>query len=313
MSEPVIKTLEAQASAEYAERTKGISWSRRLRAWVKEALYVLYLYCGYVPLRDFFLACLGRSRAVVLYYHRIGGRNVWTKPNEEFRRELAYLKRHYECLSFAELCERIRQGKPMRKRSVVITFDDGYRDNFTEARPALKEAELTATFFVSTGFIGTRREFDHDVRAYKRGDIASADFPKLTWDDLRLMQAEGFEIGSHTIYHTNMGSAEPATIEYEVRESLAMLNRELGDKPRAFSFPWGKPQDLSEPAIEIARQAGYYAAVSAYGGANTRGANLFNIRRMDVGNGEMSKFAVRARLAGLDMGYVRLKLKTWDI
>jgi glycosyltransferase involved in cell wall biosynthesis/peptidoglycan/xylan/chitin deacetylase (PgdA/CDA1 family) len=313
MSEQVIKTLEAEASANDFEKPWKASASSRSRLFLKEAIYFLYLYSGYVALRDFVLACLGRSRAVVLYYHRVGGRDVWTKPSEEFRKELAYLKSQYECISFAQLCDRLRSNKPMRRRAVVITFDDGYRDNFTKARPALKEAEVPATFFVATGFISAEREFAHDLRALDRGDISTAHFPKLTWDDLRLMEAEGFEIGSHTINHTNMGSAEATKIDCEVRESLAMLNRELGEKPRAFSFPWGKPQDLSGYAIEIARQAGYYSAVSAYGGANTRGANLFNIRRLDVGNGEMSKLAVRARIAGFDRDYYRLKLKQWDI
>jgi peptidoglycan/xylan/chitin deacetylase (PgdA/CDA1 family) len=266
-----------------------------------------------VQVRDFLLACLGHSRAVVLYYHRVGGRDVWTKPNEEFRNELAYLKSKYECISFRELCERLGADKPLRQRCVVITFDDGYRDNFTEAVPALKEAGLTATFFVATGFIETEREFPHDLSALDRGDINTLNFPKLTWDDLRLMEADGFEIGSHTVNHTNMGSADKATIEREIEDSLAALNRELGKKPRAFSFPWGKPQDMSEYAVEVAKRANYYSVVSAYGGANTRKAKLFNIRRMDVGNGELSRLAVRARMAGFDPDFYRLKLKKWDI
>jgi peptidoglycan/xylan/chitin deacetylase (PgdA/CDA1 family) len=313
MNEQVLKTSEANGASGY----KGEANRQRLASrWffaVKEALFFIYLYCGYVQLRDFLLACLGRSRAVVLYYHRVGGRDVWTKPIEEFRYELAYLKSRYECISFRELCERLEADKPLQRRSVVITFDDGYRDNFTEAVPALIDAGLTATFFVATGFIETEREFPHDLRALERGDIERLNFPKLRWEDLRSMEIQGFEIGSHTVQHTNMGSADKLTIECEVKDSLAALNRQLGEKPRAFSFPWGKPQDLSEYAIEVARQANYYSAVSAYGGANTRGTNRFNIRRMDVGNGRMSRLAVRARVAGFDPDFFRLKFKKWDI
>lgn len=311
MNKQLVKTLEASAGQE-KKATPGRG-SSPLFAMLKEAVFFIYLYCGYVQLRDFLLACFGRSRAVVLYYHRVGGRDVWTKPTEEFRSELAYLKSNYQCLSLRELCERIGADKPMRKRSVVITFDDGYRDNFTQALPVLKDAGITATFFVATGFIETKREFPHDVRALERGDIAALNFPKLTWDDLRTMEAEGFEIGSHTVNHTNMGSADKATIESEVEDSLAALNRELGEKPRAFSFPWGKPQDMCEYAIEIARRANYYSVVSAYGGANRRGENLFNIRRIDVGNGELSRLALRARVSGFDPDFYRLKLKKWGV
>jgi peptidoglycan/xylan/chitin deacetylase (PgdA/CDA1 family) len=313
MNEQVVKTFEAQGSTDSVKEVTRTRLSSRLFTVVKETIFFIYLYCGYVQLRDLLLALLGRSRAVVLYYHRVGGRDVWTKPSEEFRRELAYLKSRYECIGFHQLCERIRADQPMRKRAVVITFDDGYRDNFTEAVPALKDAGITATFFVATGFIETEREFLHDLRALERGDIRALNFPKLTWDDLRLMEADGFEIGSHTINHTNMGSADKATIEYEVEASLAALNRELGEKPRAFSFPWGKPQDLSGYAINVAKRANYYSAVTAYGGANRRGANLFNLRRVDVGNGELSKLALRARVAGFDPDFYRLKLKKWDL
>ncbi|MBI3649761.1 MAG: polysaccharide deacetylase family protein [Acidobacteria bacterium] len=313
MNEQVFNPLEAQASAQPAASKRRETLASRLRSGLKEAIFFLYLYSGYVALRDFLLACLGRSRAVVLYYHRVGGRDVWTKPNAAFRDELAYLKSKYECLRLKELCNRISVNQPLRRRSVVITFDDGYRDNFTEARPALQDAGLTATFFVATGFIATEREFPHDERARQRGDIITKQFPKLTWEDLRQMEAEGFEIGSHTINHTNMGSADTATIEREVAESLIMLNRELGEQPRAFSFPWGKPQDLSDYALEVAKRAGYYAAVSAYGGANTRGANLFKLRRVDVGNGEMSRLAVRARMAGFAPDYYQLKMKKFFI
>jgi peptidoglycan/xylan/chitin deacetylase (PgdA/CDA1 family) len=313
MNEQILKTSKAKGSSDYATGANQQKLTSRLFAAMKEALFFIYLYCGYVQLRDFVLACFGRSRAVVLYYHRVGGRDVWTKPNAEFCNELAYLKSKYECISFRQLCERLGSDKPLRRRSVVITFDDGYRDNFTEAVPALKEAGVTATFFVATGFIEKQREFPHDLRALERGDIKALNFPKLTWDDLRAMETDGFEIGSHTINHTNMGSADKKTIKREVEDSLMMLNHELGEKPRAFSFPWGKPQDMSEYAIEIAKGANYYSAVSAYGGANRRKTKLFNIRRMDVGNGELSRLAVRARVAGFDADFYRLKLKKWDI
>jgi peptidoglycan/xylan/chitin deacetylase (PgdA/CDA1 family) len=215
------------------------------------------------------------------------------------------LKKRYECISLSELCERLKDKRALRRRAVVITFDDGYRDNFTQAVPALESAGLTATFFVATGFIGTDREFPHDLRD---SSAAGAHRPKLTWDDLRAMQASGFELGSHTVNHTNLARADEQTIEHEVFDSLTALNRQLGARPRAFSFPWGKPEDISERALEMVRLAGYYSAASAYGGANSRGANLFDIRRVDVGNGSLSRLALRARVAGLDPDYFRVKL-----
>jgi peptidoglycan/xylan/chitin deacetylase (PgdA/CDA1 family) len=293
------------------ERRYGPSLSARLGSLAKKAIFFLYLYCGYVQLRDALLSLSGRSRVVVLYYHRIGERDVLTKPAEEFRRDLEYLKENYECIGFSELCERLKTGARQRRRAVVITFDDGYRDNFTAAVPVLKEAGVTATFFVATGFIDTSREFPHDARGDRGGPGREEPrFPKLAWDDLRAMEAEGFEIGSHTVNHVNLGRADAVAVEREVKESLSALNRHLGARPRCFSFPWGKPSDISDRAVEAVKRAGYYAAASAYGGANGRGSDLFNIRRLDVGNGFLDDLALRARVAGLDPDYYRLKLRS---
>ncbi len=301
MSRQTVGTIEPAASPDSAIRQPVAS---RVVCAAKTLIFSIYLYCGYVQVRDFVLALLGRSRAVVLYYHRVGGRDVLTKPADEFRADLEYLKSKYECISFSELCERLQSRRKARRRSVVITFDDGYRDNFSEAVPVLKEVGVTATFFVATGFIGTDREFPHDAR-----NDANPAFEKLTWGDLRAMEAAGFEVGSHTVNHTNLGATDALTVEHEVTDSLAALNRELGRKPRSFSFPWGKPSDISNQAIEAIKRAGYYAAASAYGGANSPRADLFNIRRIDVGNGHMGGLAFKARVAGLDPDYFRLKLK----
>ncbi|HWE97969.1 MAG TPA: polysaccharide deacetylase family protein [Tepidisphaeraceae bacterium] len=279
----------------------------RSRTWgdaVKDAVFFVLLYCGYVPLRDAWLSLIGRSRAVVVYYHRIGDCDPLSKPAADFRRDLEHLKRRYECISLAELCRRLKGGKAMRRRSVAVTFDDGYRDNLTQALDPLLAAGVPATFFVATGFIDTRRQFPHDQR-----DGARVPRPNLTWRDLALMQAAGFEIGSHTVDHVNLAAADGPTVRRQIKDSLAALDRELGRRPRAFSFPWGKPADVPSDAMTAARDAGYYAVASAFGGANRRTADPFHIRRVDVGNGHLSSLAIRARIAGFDPDYLRLRVR----
>jgi peptidoglycan/xylan/chitin deacetylase (PgdA/CDA1 family) len=289
----------------------------RAAVWkgIKDVVFFIYLYSGYVALRDAILSTLGRSRAVVLSYHRVGGSDRLTKPRDAFRADLEYLRRRYECITLAELCDRFRRGVPITRRCVVITFDDGYRDNFAEATPELLAAGVPATFFVATGFIGTSRIFPHDARAVAEGasEGPANRFAKLTWDDLRAMQSSGLEIGSHTVEHTDLGSADELTVTREITESQAALNRELGDRPRAFSFPWGKPKNITPVAIGAITAAGYYAAASAYGGANARGADCFRIRRVDVGNASMSRLATRARIAGFEPDFWRLRRRNPNV
>src|SRR3954466_2318672 len=87
-----------------------------IRKIAKDILFFVYLYCGYVALRDAILSKLGRSRALVLSYHRIGGSDRLTKPREAFRADLEYLRLRYECITLAELCTRLRSGVPISRR-----------------------------------------------------------------------------------------------------------------------------------------------------------------------------------------------------
>jgi peptidoglycan/xylan/chitin deacetylase (PgdA/CDA1 family) len=269
-----------------------------LRTILKKAFYYVYLYSGYVAVRDFLLALLGRSQIVVLNYHRVEGRDTVSKPIEHFIRDINYLARRYRCISFAELIELLQPGRPLRGTYRVITFDDGYRDNFTLAYPALTKAKVPAIFFVSTGFIGTDRTFPYDTPI--PGVSAPLRRPNMTWDDLREMQAGGYEIGSHTVNHANLGLADLNTIRSELTESMATLNSELGARPRAFAFPWGTPDAVPEAAFPEIKNAGYYAAAVVGGGCNRAGGDPFRIRRIDAGNGSVGWLELRVRMAGFD-------------
>lgn len=299
------ETESCPASSDGENKAEGLVFrpSSLLRS-LKALAFFLYLYSGYVALRDLVLSLLGRSRAVVVYYHRVGASDVLTKTVEEFRADLAYLKKHYECISLAELSERLVDRRPLRRRAAVITFDDGYRDNHSKAVPLLKEAGLPATFFVATGYIGTVREFPHD-HSSEPPAARPASFPKLGWDDLRAMERDGFEIGSHTVNHTNLAQAGAEEVEFEIVSSLHVLNLQLGKKPRPFSFPWGTPAHITDEALKTVRDAGYYAACSAYGGANGRNGDPIQIMRVDAGNGGLGRLATRARIAGLDPDHFR--------
>ena len=274
---------------------------RLLRTALKQALFFLYLYCGWIYVRDLLLGMLGRGRVVIVYYHRVGWADVLSKPTRAFRADMRYLARNYECLTLSELVARLKSGAPIRHPVAVVTFDDGYRDNYCGAFPELLRAKIPATFFVTTGFIGTQRIFPHDARALARGVAVREDWAKMSWDELREMQNAGMEIGSHTVDHINMGQA---------LDSLAALQRELGPRDRAFCYPWGGPKDTSESADKAVREAGYYAAVTTIRGRVGRHDDLLKLRRIDLGNGHSTRLASRAAIEGCGCGWLaRLLLR----
>jgi peptidoglycan/xylan/chitin deacetylase (PgdA/CDA1 family) len=137
-----------------------------------------------------------RPGLVVLNYHRIApdaepplDRGLWSASPEGFAAQLSLLQRHFDVISVAELEATLAAP---RGRHVLITFDDGYRDNYEYALPALRAAGLPATFFLSTGFL---------------------DRPKLAWWDeiaWMLRAAGGAEVEAAIVTETDAYKRLPA-------------------------------------------------------------------------------------------------------
>jgi peptidoglycan/xylan/chitin deacetylase (PgdA/CDA1 family) len=104
----------------------------------------------------------GSHQAGILMYHRVinTDRDLWglcVSP-DNFAAHLEYLKTHFHPLTLQDFVKYYHQGK-IPDRAVVITFDDGYADNFLYAKPLLEKYEIPATFFLASGYIGTQREY----------------------------------------------------------------------------------------------------------------------------------------------------------
>jgi peptidoglycan/xylan/chitin deacetylase (PgdA/CDA1 family) len=110
------------------------------------------------------------SQVGILLYHRVGPQNDnWSlKPlsPQSFEKQMEYFYRNYEILPLDRLVQYIQQGKPLREKAVVITFDDGYKDNYLYAYPILKKYHIPATIFLTTGHIGSSKLFWFDEVSY---------------------------------------------------------------------------------------------------------------------------------------------------
>ncbi|HED32872.1 MAG TPA: hypothetical protein ENJ08_01460 [Gammaproteobacteria bacterium] len=103
----------------------------------------------------------------VLAYHRICDPEQWhdndislvSASNEEFDWQVQYVKKHYDLISFEDLNDILNNKVDKPKRPVIITFDDGFSDNYFNAYPVLKEHSAKATFFVSADYIGTDKQY----------------------------------------------------------------------------------------------------------------------------------------------------------
>lgn len=201
---------------------------------------------------------------VILYHHVITDRDhALGMSTFQFKRHIDYLSRHYRILSLPNAIEALASGV-VDVPTVVLTFDDGYADNFINVRAVTEPIGVPVTFFVSTANIAQGTPFAHDVAA---GDT---EFAPLTWDQVRGLRSAGHTIGSHTRSHFNCGSTDIIRLESEIAGSRDDLERELGPPLPWFSFPWGLPERMSAPAVEMAL-ASYEWVFSACGGVNQPG------------------------------------------
>lgn len=220
---------------------------------------------------------LWAPRITVVLYHRVSDdvRDNLTVGVEQFDRQMALLRQHCQVLSLQEVLNSAHIA-PSRKPLVAVTFDDGYLDNFTNAAPILLRHGLPAAFFVSTGIVNSDRQFPHDQR---RGNPP---IPTMTWPQIRQMQQWGFLIGSHSVSHIDCAGESEDVVRTELAQSRDDLARELGLTSPVFAYPYGGRRHMTPQRLEMVKQAGYSACLSAYGGTNVRSVDRFNVVRRGI-------------------------------
>lgn len=233
-----------------------------------------------------------RSRAgcsVILTYHSVGTRDhEMNVTPAAFREQMAWLADNARVVPLSEAVE--------TAEGVAITFDDGYRDNFTEAVPVLEAHGLPATVFAVPGHMG--EWLDHDAR--------TPDAQLMTWDELRALAAKGWTIGGHTMNHPRLAQLSEAHQRDEISGSKRALEEQLGFRIEAFAYPFGSALDYTGTSRAIVRESGYAFAVSNRFGVNTARADRWALRRIWVDRSDtLDSFRAKVegrldRLAWLD-------------
>ncbi len=166
----------------------ALSYKLELAAQIAMFASRLGLVDGYRLLRT----SLVKSQVAILAYHRVRPQNdIWLLPylvtTSDFENQLRYLSRAYEFLSLDKLVEYIYEGKSFPKKAVAITFDDGYKDNYTYAYPILKKYHAPATVFLATGNIDNEDLFWWDKVTYvmKRTTLTALELDEIGTYSLR--------------------------------------------------------------------------------------------------------------------------------
>jgi peptidoglycan/xylan/chitin deacetylase (PgdA/CDA1 family) len=192
----------------------------------------------------------------VVYYHRIDNEDHRSCVTPRaFAEQMAFLRTEgWKPLSLAAVAVHLGSGEPFPERAVAITFDDGFKDNFTEALPVLQREEIPATVFLTTDFIGT----DELPVLRDRSGIAPLD-----WEEVRQMVSAGIDLGAHTLTHPSLPELDDAGLEHEVLACRDKIERETGLRPATFCYPRGHFDERVEACV---RRAGYQLALSTLPG-----------------------------------------------
>ncbi|WP_238492472.1 polysaccharide deacetylase family protein [Desulfotruncus alcoholivorax] len=226
----------------------------------------------------------------VLMYHKVspdrrsGGLGLRVNP-EDFDWEMRYLKENgFHTVNLGDVLDYYRKGKKVPAKPVVITFDDGYEDNYKYAYPILKKYNFTATIFVVAGTIGKTNIFDTKTKAEPVNKM-------LDWREIKALDAAGFTIGSHTVNHPILTGVPPDVVKRELVDAKKILEKGLGKKIEYFCYPHGK---YNSNIVKLVQETGYRAATTTNQGLVTSGSNPYLLNRIRVtGHYSHRKFVYR--------------------
>jgi peptidoglycan/xylan/chitin deacetylase (PgdA/CDA1 family) len=216
------------------------------------------------------------SSIPVLMFHRVlpeaaeqPAHGIWVRESE-FARQLESLhRRGFKAITFREYDQFLQGEKPLPGRPIILTFDDGYADNYTVALPLLQKHGFAAVIFAVTD-IHRRTNF---------WDAEEKPAPLLTPAQLQELHRSGNEIGSHTVTHPRLTTVDAAVARNEVASSKKQLEDMLGTEVLSFAYPYGA---LSSSVKEMVAEAGYRYAAAADTGPTAFHDDFLEIRRTQI-------------------------------
>jgi len=237
----------------------------------------------------------------ILTYHAFSDEdepsNRYVITGRRFAQQLAWMRRRgYIVCSLDEYVRFRRENRFPPYKSVVLTFDDGYRDNMMVAYPILAHYGNPVTIFLVSGSVGTTNDWDETGVLARR--------PLLSWKEIRTLASNGICIGAHGRTHASLRGMQAEQIDVEVAGSRQDLEEGLGSPVTFFAYPYGQRDASVETAVS---RAGFLSGCGMGGGANDMQVPLMSLRRIDVRGGDSFwRFAI-ALVAGTN----RFPIRKW--
>lgn len=220
-----------------------------------------------------------KPRIPILMYHGVRATVGERHPYFETNTSPALFAEHMEFLAengytTVNLHDAVDTGRGRREieKCVVITFDDGYRDFYTEAYPVLRKHDFKATVFAVSSSAEEGRAWGHPEEF-------------MSWRELREISSHGMQIGSHTATHPQLYSLQPPQIEDEIRRSKDLIEEKIGAAVHSFAYPFAFPEQdkrFVHMMTDLLQRHGYSESVCTTIGRAHRGQNPFFLPRLPV-------------------------------
>ncbi|MDR3288270.1 MAG: polysaccharide deacetylase family protein [Peptococcaceae bacterium] len=213
------------------------------------------------------------AQVPVLYYHsvRIEAGNELCMPPAQLEEQMKFLAdNHYQGITLDELYDGLYGTGGLPAKPVVITFDDGYQDNYQNAWPVLQKYGYTATVFIITDYIG------------EQGYLSAP--------ELKALQENGWRLEGHSATHPYLTEATAAALEEELAGSKAVLEAQLDRPVKFFAYPFGV---FDERVAQAVKDSGYTMAVTTERGWAHRDEDPMRVKRVycyaDMGIAEFER------------------------
>lgn len=233
----------------------------------------------------------------ILTYHSLDdSRSVLSMPPELFRLQMQFLKdAGFAVVSLLELAETMGDGAALPEKAVVLTFDDGYENFYTNAFPILCQLGFEATVFVVADYVGRKSDWPGQPKWVQADRL-------MSWQQLSEISRCGIAIGSHTLTHPVLSGLDGAVLWQEVYASRAKLEDRLGSRVQTFAYPYG----ICSPAAKDAVSRVYLCGCTTELGYAGPSSQRYALERIDMYYLK-SLWAFERLLSPLCRGYLSLR------
>lgn len=234
------------------------------------------------------LNILGSINKPAPYVHILNGHMVdWNHDNDKdgvrFAKHLALLHKYCDFVNFEDAVDMILKGKKVNKCTVAFSFDDGYRDDYTQIAPQLEKYGVNAMFFVNPNFADAADNNDTAyIENFTVNITKSPGKLPMTWAQMKDLQKRGFLFGAHTLDHYCINDDNLAELEHQIGDCRTIMEERLGVACDYFAFPYGRLEHANPKSIEIAcKHYKYVFSQSDYKHYFSYGGRVINRRHFE--------------------------------